>query len=123
MGWSLDVPFGLNVSARPRESGDPGAARRVAKELDSRLRGNERISWRERVRMLVEDARGRAYAPVFFAAPGTPSSRLRLPSHRNTRGWSAGRRLIFLAPALRTRGHPLAKGRAPSGAPPSYAKA
>jgi tRNA pseudouridine32 synthase/23S rRNA pseudouridine746 synthase len=35
-GWKDNDP------ARPRESGDPGAARSAVKELDSRLRGNER---------------------------------------------------------------------------------
>src|SRR5216683_3702896 len=56
-------------SARPRESGDP--------ELDSRLRGNERCMLRAlaiSLRFNCQTALANAPPPVFFTAPGPPSS-------------------------------------------------
>jgi 16S rRNA processing protein RimM len=45
-GKQIVVVPPAEVSARPRASGDPGAACFFAKKLDSRVRGNERMIFR-----------------------------------------------------------------------------
>src|SRR5689334_5124406 len=55
------------LSAHPRESGGPGAARRDAKELDSRLRGNERS-------MLLRPGHERAVTHKQHRPPAQPAS-------------------------------------------------